>query len=208
MKFNGYRPFYTWIINRKKCIFSDSGKKILCCGKAVADISKNAEIHLHNDLILGENLRKGSKAESYLKIKNNGKLNVNGRFQVFFGGSLEIFEGGELTLGKGYINTGGAVACAKSVTIGDGVFIGRNTYITDSDHHRMFNKQNEIINEPKAVNIGNHVLIGFGAVILKGVTIGDGAVIAAGAVVTNDVPPSCVAAGVPAKVIKEGVIWK
>lgn len=208
MKLNGYRPFYTWLVNRNKRILSDSSKRVICCGKAMVDISKNARIHLHNDLILGDNLRRGSKAESYLKIKNNGKLNVNGRFQVFFGGSLEVFDGGELTLGKGYINTGGAIACAKSITIGDGVFIGRNTYITDSDHHRFLNEQGEIINEPKAVNIGNHVLIGFGAVILKGVTIGDGAVVAAGAIVTSDVPSGCVVAGVPARVIKEGVIWK
>ena len=58
------------------------------------------------------------------------------------------------------------------------------------------------------VVIGNHVLIGYGAVVLKGVTIGDGAVIAADAVVTDDVPAGCMVAGVPAKVIKEGVVWK
>ena len=207
MKLNGYRHFQTWLINHRSNMISDNGK-ITCCGKTVVDVSKSAEIHLRSDLILGANLRRGSKAESYLKISGNGKLTVNGRFQIFFGGSLEVFDGGELTLGKGYINTGGAIACAKSITIGDGVFIGRNTYITDSDHHCFFNGQGEIINEPKPVNIGNHVLIGFGAIILKGVTIGDGAVVAAGAVVTSDVPSGCVVAGVPAKVIKESVTWK
>jgi len=43
--------------------------------------------------------------------------------------------------------------------------------------------------------------------VLKGVTIGDGAIIAAGAVVTKDVPAGCIAAGVPAKVVKEGIRW-
>ena len=52
------------------------------------------------------------------------------------------------------------------------------------------------------------MLIGFGAVILKGVTIGDGAVIAAGAVVTQDVPSRCLAAGVPARVVREDITWK
>lgn len=208
MKITGYRPIYTWSINRNKNILAESGKKILCCGKAVLDIAKTAEIWLHSDLILGDNLRRGSKAETYLKIKNNGKLNINGRYQVFFGSSIEVFDGGVLTLGKGYINTGGAIACAKSITIGNGVFIGRNTYITDSDHHRLMYEESEIINEPEAVNIGDHVLIGFGAIVLKGVTIGDGAVIAAGAVVTRDVPPKCVVAGVPARIIKEDVTWK
>ncbi|MCM1054179.1 MAG: acyltransferase [Bacteroides sp.] len=208
MKHNEYRPLYTWLVNRSSRIHSDGGKKIICCGNAIIDICKNAVVCLKNDLIIGDNLRKGSKAESYLKIKNNGKLNVEGYFKVFFGGSLEVFDGGELTLGSGYINTGGAIACAKSITIGNGVFIGRNTYITDSDHHSLMNEKGEIVNKPRAVKIGDHVLIGFGAVVLKGVTIGSGAIIAAGAVVTSDVPPGCVAAGVPARIVKEGVIWK
>jgi len=57
------------------------------------------------------------------------------------------------------------------------------------------------------INIGNHVLVGNRAIIMKGVTIGDGAIIAAGAVVTKDVPPNCLAGGVPAKVIRENVAW-
>jgi acetyltransferase-like isoleucine patch superfamily enzyme len=56
--------------------------------------------------------------------------------------------------------------------------------------------------------IGNNVWIGTNVTVLKGVTIGDGAIIAAGSVVTKDVPANCMAAGVPAKVIKEHVKWK
>lgn len=50
----------------------------------------------------------------------------------------------------------------------------------------------------RPVSIGNHVWIGTGATILKGVTIGDSAVVGAGAVVTRDVPTNCLVAGVPA----------
>ena len=56
--------------------------------------------------------------------------------------------------------------------------------------------------------IGNHVWIGRRAMIMKGVTIGDGAVVAAGAIVTKDVPPNCVVAGVPARVVKENIFWE
>ena len=50
--------------------------------------------------------------------------------------------------------------------------------------------------------IGNDVWIGDSALILEGVTIGDGAVVAAASVVTKDVPPYAIVAGVPAKVIR------
>ena len=53
------------------------------------------------------------------------------------------------------------------------------------------------------VTIGDNVWIGFGVSIFKGVTIGDNCVIAANSVVTKDIPPNSVAAGVPAKVFKE-----
>ena len=52
------------------------------------------------------------------------------------------------------------------------------------------------------VSIGNDVWIGCNSLILGGVSIGNGAIIGAGAVVTKDVPPYSVVAGVPAKVIK------
>ncbi|RQO76828.1 acetyltransferase [Aquitalea sp. FJL05] len=50
--------------------------------------------------------------------------------------------------------------------------------------------------------IGHDVFIAANAIVVAGVTVGDGAVIAAGAVVTKDIPPYAVAAGVPAKIIK------
>lgn len=57
----------------------------------------------------------------------------------------------------------------------------------------------------KDVTIGTDVWVGAGCVILPGVTIGDGAIVAAGSVVTKDVPPGSVVAGVPARAIKERV---
>ena len=54
----------------------------------------------------------------------------------------------------------------------------------------------------RVVEIGHDVWIGHGAIILPGVKIGHGAVVAAGAVVTKDVEPHAVVAGVPAKFLK------
>ena len=50
--------------------------------------------------------------------------------------------------------------------------------------------------------IGPHAWVGINVTILPGVTIGEGAIVAAGSVVTHDVPPRTLAAGVPARVVK------
>jgi maltose O-acetyltransferase len=55
----------------------------------------------------------------------------------------------------------------------------------------------------KPITIGEDVWIGGGAIVCPGVTIGNGSVIGAGAVVTKDVPPMCVYAGNPAKLIRK-----
>lgn len=54
----------------------------------------------------------------------------------------------------------------------------------------------------KDIVIEDDVWIGYGAQIMSGITVGTGAIVAAGAVVTKDVPPYSVVAGVPARVIK------
>jgi len=56
--------------------------------------------------------------------------------------------------------------------------------------------------DDKRIIIGNDVLIGTLAIILRGVTIGDSAIIGAGSVVTKDVPPYTIVAGNPAKIIR------
>ena len=54
-----------------------------------------------------------------------------------------------------------------------------------------------------SVELGDHAFVGANCVVLPGVTIGEGAVVAAGAVVTHDVDPYCVVAGVPARVVAQ-----
>jgi acetyltransferase-like isoleucine patch superfamily enzyme len=52
------------------------------------------------------------------------------------------------------------------------------------------------------VRIGHNVWIGYGACILRGVTVGDNAIVGTSAVVTRDVPPNAVVAGIPARIIR------
>jgi acetyltransferase-like isoleucine patch superfamily enzyme len=60
----------------------------------------------------------------------------------------------------------------------------------------------------KPIKIGNHVLIGTGAIILKGVNVGDNVVIGAGSVVTRDVPTNTVVSGNPATVRGDISDWR
>ncbi len=92
--------------------------------------------------------------------------------------------------------------CKDNVTIGSDCAISWDVTIMDTDYHSI-----EGNSDTASVTIGNKVWIGCKATILKGVTIGDGAVIAAGALVTRDVPPNSVVAGVPAKVVKSNIHW-
>jgi acetyltransferase-like isoleucine patch superfamily enzyme len=54
----------------------------------------------------------------------------------------------------------------------------------------------------QGVTINDNVQIGVNSIILPGVIIGRGTIIGAGSVVTRDIPSSCIAAGVPAKILK------
>lgn len=90
----------------------------------------------------------------------------------------------------------------SKIKIGDNFVCGPGIFIT-SDNHGI--KRNQLIREQKGVEkdvvIGNDVWIGAYGIVLPGVTIGDGVVIAAGSVVTKDVAPYAIVAGVPAKEI-------
>ena len=132
---------------------------------------------------------------------------VDGSFRVFAGTRIVIDDGAQLKVGSGYINSDARIECFASITLGDDVAIASQVVIRDSDSHQL--KSVIGASTPTApILIGDHVWIGLGATILKGVTIGDGAVIAAGAVVTRDVPSHSLVAGVPARVVREDVVWE
>lgn len=88
------------------------------------------------------------------------------------------------------------------IQLGDDVMLGPGVNLITSGHPvDPAARYDGITAAP--IRIDNNVWIGAGATILQGVTIGANSVIAAGAVVTHDVPPSTLAAGVPAKVIRQ-----
>ena len=109
--------------------------------------------------------------------------------------------GKNITVGRNvFINAGCQFQDHGGIVLEDGVLIGHNTVIATLNHDQDFRRRSSLI--PKPVRICRDVWIGAGCVICPGVTVGEHSIVAAGAVVTKDVPPDVVVAGVPARVIK------
>ena len=95
---------------------------------------------------------------------------------------------------------------AGGVTIGDNTLVAAHSVISSQTHdvealeRGVLYRQTHLARE---VRIGRNVWIGSGAVILPGITIGDDSVVAAGAVVTKNVPPKTLVAGVPAQAVRQ-----
>lgn len=118
------------------------------------------------------------------------------RDQVEIGDNAVIMMGALInigaSIGEGTMIDMGAVLGGRA-TVGKNCHIGAGAVLAG------------VIEPPSAlpVIVEDDVLVGANAVVLEGVRIGKGAVVAAGAIVTEDVPPYTVVAGVPARVIKE-----
>ncbi|NVO27993.1 acyltransferase [Donghicola sp. C2-DW-16] len=93
--------------------------------------------------------------------------------------------------------------------MGDHVLMGPGVLVTAANYR--FNDGQPVTEQAMDegdVIIGNDVWLGARAMVMPGVTIGDGAIIGAGSVVTRDIPPMTIAAGVPAKVISQRELQK
>jgi len=125
--------------------------------------------------------------------------------------------GGRVIVGDGvFINANTLVISRSCIEIGNAVKIGWGCVIDDHDSHSLSYldriKEHDIAlagyPDPRAVGtapirICDHAWLGFDVVVLKGITIGEGAVVGARSVVTRDIPPWTIAAGNPARVVKE-----
>lgn len=184
----------------------NNGKKIsiLAYRKAIIKITTGCFIKINGKFSVGAFWDIVTNRETIFLAKKSSRLIVNGNFIIYNGCSVTIQENALLEIGSGYMSEHSRIMCFNHIKIGNDVIIADKVTIRDSDNHNIKYEGYEM---SKPINIGNHVWIGMGATILKGVTIGDGAIIAAGAVVTKNVPPQCLCGGVPAKIIKENIIW-
>ena len=173
--------------------------------RTIVQMDTGSSMELNARLTTGVKQLKHARMETRILLQKDAKMIVNGDFQFYGGSYVRVVPGGNLILNGGFINENVQITVGDTVEIGAGATIGRDVVIRSYDGHTIC-VDGYKVSEP--IRIGKHVWIGQGATILKGVTIGDGAIVAAGAVVTKDVPAKSIVAGVPAKIVKEGVIWK
>lgn len=139
----------------------------------------------------------------------------NGRCEIgnnAFKGSIRVGHHCTVKIGDAVTCTNGcyiSTAEHSSVEIGDDCMIASGNEIRADDAHPIFDVETgERVNMPKSIKIGNHVWLGVRAVVLGGSQIGDGSVLGYGSILKGKIPNNCIAAGVPARVVKKNIAWE
>ena len=137
-------------------------------------------------------------------IDNKGTLRLDGIVMIrsfTYRAGVTVEPGATLTIGDGsLVNQGVNIHCSTEITIGTRVQIGDLSCIYDTSFHAL-DASTPVIKAP--VRIEDEVWLARNVTVLPGVTIGRGSVVATGAIVTEDVPPGVLVAGIPAKVVRK-----
>jgi acetyltransferase-like isoleucine patch superfamily enzyme len=154
----------------------------------------------------GEFLRGVLRGHPGVRIAKGVKLNGPGTYDLHAGSY--IAEGARIWVGPGAtltldrnckIGIRNIINVQTSVTIREGTRMSWDVQVLDTDFHWVRSARGRLLPVTLPVSIGPKVLVGTGAMILKGVEVGEGSVIAARSVVRVDVAPGTVVVGNPAK---------
>ena len=137
-------------------------------------------------------------------IQNWGVITIGDRTRIHsttVRSEFASYRRGRLEIGSNvYLNYGASIAAHLLVRIGNGCTIGTYAILMDNDFHGVEQRHRTPPSQP--IVLEENVWLGARVIVLKGVTIGHDSVIGAGSVVTKDIPPRCVAAGVPARILR------
>lgn len=150
-----------------------------------------------------------SQLHIHIKGRNNKVIignNCELRGTIYIRGNDSSVVIGSGTTSAGLRITGGG---GKKITIGEDCMFSRNIEVRCWDEHPVYDRNTrELINGGRDVIIEDHVWVGEGVLINKGVHISKGCVIGARSVVIKPCSkPHSAYAGYPAKIIKENIVW-
>jgi acetyltransferase-like isoleucine patch superfamily enzyme len=142
-----------------------------------------------------------------IHVENRGVLQIGSRTRLVSTITpieLVVGSGARLTIGERvFINYGTSIGATLSVEIGDRVNIGSYVIILDNNLHCIEPERRLELPPSEPVIIEENVWLGSRVTVLPGVRIGAHSVVGAGSVVVKDIPPRTLAAGVPARVIRQ-----
>jgi acetyltransferase-like isoleucine patch superfamily enzyme len=142
-----------------------------------------------------------------LEALDEGRLRIGGGTLLEPGCWITMSAEAQVEIGEGcFLNRNTMLAAQERIEIGDHVMFANGCFVGDAAHR--FDDPDKPITwqgftSKGPVRIGSNCWFGVNCVVTSGVTIGDRCVIGANSVVTEDLPPATIAAGVPAKAIKE-----
>lgn len=166
------------------------GKRVKFYGVPLVASSDGSKIHIGDNVVLcsdGRYTAMGVKQRTTLRTLSRGAI---------------------IEIGRDCGLSGTVICSASAVRIGESCLIGANVTIADTDFHPLECRDRRYATAAWAdisapVTIERNVFIGANSIILKGVKIGENSIIGAGSVVTRSIPPNVVAAGNPARILRE-----
>jgi acetyltransferase-like isoleucine patch superfamily enzyme len=142
-----------------------------------------------------------------LEALDEGRLVIGPNTLLEPGCWLTLSPGARIEIGEGcFLNRNVMLAALERIEIGDHVMFANNCFVGDADH-RFEDPDVPVtwqgFSSHGPVRIGSNCWFGVNCVVTSGVEIGERCVIGANSVVTKDLSPGVIAAGSPAKVIRE-----
>jgi acetyltransferase-like isoleucine patch superfamily enzyme len=145
-----------------------------------------------------------------IRVGDSGARVYIGKNAVCRGTDLRLWRSAFLVVDDGCtINSMRAIVDHADVVLERDCMLSDEILLQSNDQHAIIDLASKrLLNGARrSILIGEHAWIGRRAILMPDAAIGKGSIVATGAIVTQNIPDFCAAAGVPARVVREGVSW-
>lgn len=181
---------YIYLNYFSKNVIRLSEAKIVPWKNVIFDLATDSQIVLegYKDIEIGAKKLKGSKAETYIKMRKGAKWRILHGGQINYGVTLDIQRNAVLEMGDTSFNTGSVVIIQKRMKFGEMVRCGRNCMFLDSDFHQIQMQNGTMINPPQEIVVEDHVWFAGNAKVLRGTIVGENCIIGPNVVIKRNIP--------------------